>query len=215
MLSSTEQILDAGYGARVFDERDLARIYGGSAARRYGLANKAMKKGELVRLSRGTYCLGSRYRTAEISKYYAASRVAPWSVVSLHSALSFHGWIPERVEGVTSVTDGKRETIYETPLGPLRYTPVPVRPYSWLRRTSRHETRGQPFLMAEPLRALADYVYVSRTEWSGLDEVVEGLRIDSDELEALDRDDFDEVRSIYRSRRVVTFLEQLQAALGR
>jgi hypothetical protein len=50
-----EQILESNVAERVFDESQLAEVVGGSEARRYGLVNRALKDGALVRVKRGLY----------------------------------------------------------------------------------------------------------------------------------------------------------------
>jgi hypothetical protein len=57
MLASTEKLKYAGFGERVFTDKDLARFFGGTPARRYGLVNKGLAKGELIRIRRGVYIL--------------------------------------------------------------------------------------------------------------------------------------------------------------
>lgn len=214
MLTSTERLLDAGYGARLFTDRDLARIYGGSAARRFGLANRAMAKGELMRVRRGMYCLGEKYRTAPISKYRVANCLDPLSIVSLQSGLAFHGLIPEGVPGVTSGCVGPRARTFDTPFGVMTYTPIPVRPHTWMRAVARQERNGQHFFVADPLRALADLIYASRPTWTDIPQLLTGLRIDPDDLEALTGDDFEVVQGIYRTKRVYQFLTKLARELG-
>jgi len=213
MLRSTERLLDEGYGARVFRDKDHASVFGGTPSRRHGLANKAMAKGELVRIKRGLYCIGERYRTASISKFYVANRIQPLSVVSMMSSLSFHGWIPERVQGVQSASIRPQSIRFDTPFGRMSFVPIPVVHGSWMRAVSRFAPNGQPFLVADPLRALMDSVYRSRTQWQGLPYLIDGLRIDPDELDGLDAEDFAVVQSIYRSKRVRQFLEKLRDAL--
>lgn len=59
-------IVEAGLADRILSEHELADLVGGSDARRYGLVNRALKDGSLVRLTRGTYVLGSQYRQAPV-----------------------------------------------------------------------------------------------------------------------------------------------------
>ncbi len=120
MLASTEKLQEAGFGERVFTDRDLARFFCGTPARRYGLVNKALAKKELVRIRRGVYILAKKYRTTKPSQFVVASRTVPGSYVSFESALSYHGWIPERVAVVTSVIYQRRTRTFETPLGEFK-----------------------------------------------------------------------------------------------
>jgi len=70
MLRSTEIIQQAGFGERIFTERELAHLFGGTPARRYGLVNKALAKNELVKIRRGVYIL----RTVKFSDFCRGSQ---------------------------------------------------------------------------------------------------------------------------------------------
>ena len=213
MLTSTERLLDAGYGARVFSEHDLERVFGGSPACRYGLVNRALARSELVRLRRGVYCLGDKYRE-ELHRFHVAAALVPLSYVSFESALSYHGWIPERVVPVLSACQ-RRSLTAETRLGTFRYKRIPVRTFTWFRSVARVEVSpAQVYLVADPLRALADFVHHSDVRRPSLDYLVEGLRVYPDELEALSAADFDELMPVHRSPRVRTFLTELRRELG-
>ena len=59
MSTLVEQVLAAGLGKSVFTERQLSEILGGGDARRYGLVNRALEDGSLLRLKRGLYYLKS------------------------------------------------------------------------------------------------------------------------------------------------------------
>jgi len=78
---------------RVFDDRQLAALVGGSAARRYALVNRALQDGTVLRLKRGRYVLQDRSRT--LHPFTVAQSLMPGSYVSFETALSHHGWIPE------------------------------------------------------------------------------------------------------------------------
>ncbi len=213
VLSSTETLIEAGYSGRVFTAADLGRVFAGTASARYALVNKALVKGELVRLKRGVYCMAEKFRPHALSTFYVASRVHPMSYVSFESALAFHRWIPERVHGVRSAACRGRAVAFDTPWGVLQLDRVAVRPYTCWRAIGRYETEGQPFLVADPLRALADLVYIEKTPWAGLDYLIDGLRIDPAELEGLTGEHFDSVQDTHRSRAVRDFLVTFRAEL--
>jgi hypothetical protein len=207
MLASTEKLQDAGFGERIFTERELAHVFGGTPARRYGLVNKALAKGELVRICRGVYMLAEKYRSIKLSQFVVASRIIPGSYISFESALSYHGWIPERVVVVMSGIYKGRTRTFETPLGEFKYVHLPVNELEFLNGVSRN---GRAFLMAKPLRALADYIYDRKIEWTGIDFLLEGLRIEEEQLKTLKLNDFKEVLPVFRAKRVRSFLQQLQ-----
>lgn len=213
MLVSTEKIQAAGFGKRIFTERELARLFGGTSARRYGLVNKALAKGELIRIRRGVYLLAEKYRFIKFSQFFVANRVVPNSYVSFESALSYHGWIPERVLVVTSGIHQGRTRTFDTPLGEFNYIYLPVNALEFLSGVSRQTINDQSFFMAKPLRALADYVYNKKITWMGMDFLLEGLRIEEDNLNSLTLNDFQEIEPVFRAKRVLSFLRHLQQEL--
>jgi len=213
MLASIEKLQEAGFGKRVFTEKDLARFFGGTPARRYGLVNKALAKRELVRIRRGVYLLAEKYRTVKLSQFVVASRILHGSYVSFESALSYHGWIPERVAVVINVIKKGRTRIFDTPLGEFKYVFLPINEFEFLNGVARIEINEQAFFMAKPLRALADYVYDRKIEWTSIDFLLEGLRIEAEYLETLRLDDFKEVLPVFRAKRVRSFLRHLQKEL--
>lgn len=213
MLATTEKLQDSGFGDKLFTDKDLLRIFDGTPASRYSLVNKALKKKEWVRLSRGLYILNTKYRTATLSKFYIASRMVHGSYVSTESALSYHGFIPERVETITSIiTQGRTHTLH-TSLGTFQYSRIPVNEYEFLTGVLRRETNDKPFLIASPLRALADYVYINKIEWTNLGFLIEGLRIEEEDLLDIPLEDYSDIMKVYRSKRVLTFLKNLKKAL--
>src|SRR3546814_11016461 len=63
MSSLAQQITAAGLADHILSERQLGRLLGGGDARRYGLVNRALKDGSLLRVKRGTYLLGRDFRS--------------------------------------------------------------------------------------------------------------------------------------------------------
>src|SRR3546814_701831 len=95
MSSLAQQITAAGLADHILSERQLGRLLGGGDARRYGLVNRALKDGSLLRVKRGTYLLGRDYRSQTVHPFAIAQSLVPGSYISLESALTWHGWIPE------------------------------------------------------------------------------------------------------------------------
>ena len=62
MVTVTEMIIAQGLANRFIRATQLGRIIDGSPERRYGLVNRAMKSGELLRVQRSLYVLADRYR---------------------------------------------------------------------------------------------------------------------------------------------------------
>ena len=82
MKTLAEKISAAGLQNRVFTDRQLADIVGGGDARRYGLVNRAIKNGTLLRLKRGLYLLSSSHAFGSIHPFAIAQALLPGSYIS-------------------------------------------------------------------------------------------------------------------------------------
>lgn len=107
-----------------FTSQDVATLFPGSENREYGLIKRAIASGEIIHIRRGLYCLAPKYQNKNVNLYALAQHVDGPSYVSLESALSWHGWIPEAVYTLTSVSAGKSKE-FNTPLGIFSYNRVP------------------------------------------------------------------------------------------
>jgi hypothetical protein len=92
------------------------------------------RKGFVVRIKRNLYVVSKRVHDQEISSELVANHLYGPSYVSLESALTHYGLIPERVYAMRSVSMKMRKN-YDTPLGhfefvkmPEKYFPIGVRP---------------------------------------------------------------------------------------
>jgi hypothetical protein len=135
--------------------------------------------------------------------------------VSFESALSLHGWIPESVHTTASVTPARKSQQFEHPhFGHFSFHPLAIREGHFLERVERVEMNRQFALIATPLRALMDLVCLRKVAWSGVQWLMENLRVDPDSLHSLTRSDFGVLAAVYKQRRVRDFLGALAGALG-
>ncbi len=189
-----EKIIEQNCAERILTEVDLRALLGGTAAARYGVINKALKKGELINIRRGLYILATKYRHKKLSHCFLANRIVPHSYISLESAMSYYSWIPERVTVVTSVSAFGRTKNFETPFGDFIFYQPSINEYEFLTGVIRtEEIPDEPFLLASPLRLLADYVYIRKIEWEGLNYFIHSLRIDIEQLRQIDFNDFEKI----------------------
>lgn len=65
-------------------------------------------------------------------------------------------------------------------------------------------------MIASPLKALADYVYIHRENWTSIDPMIRSLRIEEEQLEELSPGDFEELDGNYKSVQVRRFLQGLK-----
>ena len=195
-----------------FTSQDLATLFPGSEDRRYGLVKRSLVSGEIIHVRRGLYCLAPRYQKRTINLYALAQHVYGPSYVSLESALSWHGWIPEAVHAITSASF-KKSKEFRTPLGVFSYDRVPQRVF-YMDVERLTDASGNVFLMATPLKALVDYVYVRKRDWTGIKPAISSLRIEPEEFDQITRNALEELASNCSNSRVKRFLDGLRKDLN-
>jgi hypothetical protein len=210
----TEALIEQGLRDKLLSERQLERIIGGRAGRRYGLVNRALKAHELIRIRRGLYVLPPKYRTEALHPFAIAQALEPGSYVSFESALGAHGWIPERVHVTASVVPGRKSSRLEHPsLGSFTFHPLALHPAHFLELVERRPLGSQVALMAQPLRALMDLVALRKVAWQGLPWLIEGLRIDEPMLHTITGAQIQTLLTVYKHRRPTDFLNGLAREL--
>jgi hypothetical protein len=113
--------------------------------------------GRLYQLRRGLYSLAPPFQKVRPDPFVIANHLVRPSYVSLQSALSFYGLIPESVPVTTSITTG-RPAFYSTPLGDFSFRHVNVpffRDFDVLEPSEK-----QPAFVATPEKALIDLIYL-------------------------------------------------------
>lgn len=144
-------------------------------------------RGLLVHLKKGYFAFAEYLHRPDYAQYIA-NRIYRPSYISLHTALSFYGMIPEAVVQITSVSSLKTasfqnrfgEYSYRNIKSPLMfgYEPRPM-------------ADGRSLLMATPEKALLDLLYLY--PFYNDEAELEQLRLDEDYLlEDLDRNRFGE-----------------------
>ncbi|MCP4046254.1 MAG: hypothetical protein GY732_09720 [Gammaproteobacteria bacterium] len=215
MQTLAQKLVDQGLENRVLTEKQLARVLKGSPQRRYGLVNRALKAGELRRLSRGRYLLADRYRDYPGHPFALAQAFVPGSYVSFETALAYHGWIPEAVYTTACVTPGRKTLLFDPPgFGRFSFHPLAIHTDRLLELVLRTQISQQTMWIAEPLRALIDLVCLRKTPWKGLDWLTQGLRIDEDNLRSIKQNDMAILMLVYKQQRVKSFLNSMAKTLS-
>jgi hypothetical protein len=148
-----------------------------------------LREGVLTSIRKGLYIAGPAVATGKPEPFLLANHILGPSYVSLDTALSYHGLIPERVFETASVTT-KTSREFHTPMGTFSYTRFPLPYYSFgIRRIQLGE--DQFALVASPEKALADKLINTagvtlRSSKSTTTWLLENLRLDVDGLKAFD-----------------------------
>ncbi len=135
------------------------------------------RRGLLVKL-RNQYYAFPEYRQMPDFSRYIANRIYTPSYISLHSALSFYGMIPEEVVQLTSVTTLKTAH-FENDFGTFYYQNVKTPLYFGFEIKTMQGGRG--LLFATPEKALLDLLYLN--PYYKTEQDMEELRLDEDYMQ--------------------------------
>lgn len=136
-----------------------------------------VKKGYLIRLRQGYYAFPEYRDSTEFSLYFANIIYKP-SYISLYTALSFYGIIPEAVPQITSVTTLKTMK-FSNDFGDYSYKNI--KPDMMFGYDLREMKDGRRIMFASPEKALIDLFYLYPF-YSGERDIVE-LRLDESYME--------------------------------
>ena len=132
------------------------------------------KKGLLEKLRNQYYAFPDYHQMPDFSRY-VANRIYTPSYISLHSALSFYGMIPEEVVQLTSVTTLKTAK-FNNSFGTFHYQNVKTNLFFGYEIKLMQNGRGLFF--ATPEKALIDLLYLN--SYYKTEQDMEELRLDED-----------------------------------
>ena len=140
------------------------------------------QRGLLVKLRQGWYSFPELLQRCGFSRYVACRIYRP-SYVSLHTALSIYGLIPEAVSSITSVSTLKTAS-FENAFGQYTYQNVKpeiffgYKPVMLPVNTAIINAPKQAWMLAHPEKALLDLLYLY--PFYNIEEEIEQLRLDDD-----------------------------------
>jgi hypothetical protein len=165
----------------IFSKNDI--VLAGGKIYDYQLT-RWVKKGYLLKIKNAIYIFKRDYEKIK-GEEIAATLYQP-SYLSLESALSAYGFIPEIVYSYVSVT-GKTNRIFDNKFGHFIYRHLKTELF-WGYREVRTDT-GR-YLIAEPEKAVLDYLYLNLSKINSESDF-ENLRFNEDRLhETLNRGKF-------------------------
>ncbi|MCD4708555.1 MAG: hypothetical protein K8S62_12555 [Candidatus Sabulitectum sp.] len=214
METLTDLLLKSKHRNRLITPETVNRLAGGTSARQWGLVNRALKSGDLIRLKRGLYVLSPVLTRDEISRLSIANRMVPESYITQETALAYYGWLSEEPVLVQSCIGSGRSRVLQNYFGEFIYERIPVSPEDFLKGVERISLSGTHILIASRERALGDTVYRRGLEWEGIIGLCEQLRTDVSYIYGLDLRILRELSGVYRSARTKTVLSSLANALG-
>ncbi len=186
---------------------DLAEIFSLSPETMRNQLSRWKKKGLLLELKRGLYTLSNAERQTNFSKETAAANIYQPSYISLESALSLYKLIPEKTPAVTSITTKKTKTFHNQE-GIFIYRHLKTTLYFGF--VQKKDEFGYPFFLAEPEKALLDYLYLNlgRVTVQNNDFLSDSLRLQNCSI--LNKRKLAAYAKKFKIKKLNAFLEQIK-----
>lgn len=198
------------YPSLVVTESQLAQLLGGTTDSYSARINRAVAKGQLIRLKRGLFCLGERLDSKPMSSFEIAQFIYGPSYISLESALSYHQLIPEAVYMTMSVCF-LRNKRFENTVGHFLYHRLPLE--NFFIGVDYVEQGENQFLMASPWKALLDYIYCRKENWHDFSPVSGSLRIEEGAFPKITRTQLENLKKYYQSKCMNIFIDAIPGEL--
>lgn len=188
-----------GWPKSFIQDADLMVLLDKTGSARHSLVKRFIRSGLLIRIKRGLYLIASKVKRSLPDEFELSLLIYGPSFVSLESALSYHGWIPEAVYTTTCVST-KRAKEFKTPIGVFNYKHVPAE--NFYVGVDRIETGSGVLMVATPWRAIADFIYTRHKSWKKLIDIELDFRIDKETMASGERETLELLIEHYPSRRV-------------
>jgi len=179
---------------------------------------KWLSTGELIRVKKGLYVFDRSVALQPYSIEILANLIYGPSCLSLSSALSFYGIIPERSVVHTSVTP-KRNKSFDTVVGKFTYTYLLVDKYA-VGVTQDQLDVKRKFLIATPEKALVDQLYLvdRKLELANFNEIehylFDDLRCNEDLLNKFDLKQLEKLEKVYKHSSITLLLSYFNKRKG-
>ncbi|MEO8637273.1 MAG: hypothetical protein ABI430_00005 [Candidatus Taylorbacteria bacterium] len=160
------------------------------------------KSKQIIRLKNGLYAIANKKN--ELTQENISFRLYQPSYLSLEWALHYHGLIPEIVYTPTSITTRNTRQI-KNDFGLFVYRHIKKELF-W--GYTIQETGARMFLLAEPEKALLDYIYFNLAKIQSADDI-EGLRLNPITLNSLNKEKLAKYAKIFDNKRITKIVESL------
>jgi len=147
------------------------------------------KEGVIQSIKKGLYVAGPALNIdRKPEPFLLANHILGPSYISVETALSYHGLIPERVYEIASMTT-QAPRKFNTPLGMFTYTRLPLPYYAYGIRSEKLAD-DQYAMVASPEKALCDKIITTsglllRSRKAAKEFLLENMRMDEDILRQL------------------------------
>ncbi len=209
MQALTEKVWRLQPPGGLFDKTVVGTLFpDASVVAKKSSINKALRKGEIIRLAPSSYCLSREFRQQDPHPFAIAAQLCGPSYVTLESALAYHDLIPEAVRQVSCGIPALSRT-FTNAFGRFDYFRILCDPFMANIFSVKLEEKAWAFV-AGPVRAIADMVYLRKEitcNGDCLAFLTDSLRIELPDLQKIPAADFDRVRDGFANNRVRKFLD--------
>ena len=153
--------------------------------------NDWLNNGWIKRIRRFWYA-DSSFNPEGYDYFFIANKIYSPSYISLESALSHYGFIPETTLQITSVST-RKTNLFDTQYGVFSYQSIKNNLYFGYEVI---ENNDRPFTFATPEKAILDYLYL-HSEISTIDDL-EGLRFNTEIINStIDKERFNTYLNLF------------------
>ncbi len=169
--------------------------------------NRWQRRDLIIKLKQGLYILNENDRKIHPSRIFLANALCLPSYVSTEYALGYYGLIPEKVEDVTSITT-KNIKKFSNDFGTFVYQHVKTELFFGFKEIQ--DENKLPVFIAEPEKAILDFIYLHQVEFKGKDKDVfeESFRLQN--LEVLKRNKLLAYVKMYNNKTMLIIVEKLR-----
>jgi predicted transcriptional regulator of viral defense system len=161
--------------------------------------SKLNKDGYIKKIKNGLYAFSNKKEL--IPQEYLAHKIYEPSYISLEWALHYYGLIPEVVYNVTSIST-KATRKFKSDFGLFIYRNI-KKDLFW--GYKKEEKKGQIYLIAEPEKALLDYIYFNLQKIKNNTDIEE-LRLNSALLKKLDIKKLKEYAGLFKNKKITELI---------
>ncbi len=173
--------------------------------------NEWTKKGLIIQLKKGLYTLNDEDRMVPLNREIISNVLIEPSYVSLEYALSYYGFIPERVGQLTAVTPKKtQEFVNKT--GVYSYRSIKNKAFLGFRE--EQTSSGFSFFIATKEKAIVDFLYFNVLTLPNFTKKIfeENYRLQN--IEALDEGKLNEYASFFNNKKLEKLVSLLIAYIN-
>jgi predicted transcriptional regulator of viral defense system len=186
-------------GIFIFTPFSLQKYFDVSSNTASLFLSRNVKKKNIIKLKNGFYSFAGDY----INEMFIANKIYEPSYVSLEYALSFYNIIPETVYSITSVTT---RTTREFAVNNIAYSYLHIKKTAFIGYVKKYFD-GQEALIAEPEKALADWLYFLSLGKKGTNDRLE--------LKNINKKTLIEYIKLFNRKNLIVLMEKIYDENGR